>query len=79
MLETCKVLDDINTRFFELDVMKTSFTPKQKDQYLILWVQNLKKMTEQIRKTIAKDALKQLQEEGLVLIREAIEEVQDWN
>ena len=45
----------------------------------MLWVQNLKKMTGQIRKTAAKDALKQLQEEGLVLTREAIEEVQDWN
>ena len=41
----------------------------------MLWVQNLKKMIGQIRKTAAKDALKQLQEEGLILTREAIEEV----
>ncbi len=31
----------------------------------MLWVQNLKKMTGQIRKTAAKDALKELQDEGL--------------
>ena len=59
--------------------MTVGFTPKHKDRYLMLWVQNLKKMTGQIRKTAAKDALKQLQEEGLILTREAIEEVQDWN
>ncbi len=41
----------------------------------MLWVQNLKKMTGQIRKTAAKDALKQLQDEGLVLSREAADEV----
>lgn len=41
----------------------------------MLWVQNLKKMTEQIRKTAAKDALKHLQQEGLVLTEEVIEEV----
>ena len=59
--------------------MTAGFTPKQKDRYLMLWVQNLKKMTGQIRITAAKNALKQLQEKGLVLTREAIEEVQDWN
>ncbi len=76
---TCEVLDDIKTWFFELDELTADFTPEQKDQYLMLWVQNLKKMTGQIRKTAAKDALKQLQEEGLVLTREVIEEVQNWN
>lgn len=79
MLETCEVLDDIKTRFFELDELTAGFTPEQKDRYVMLWVQNLKKMTGQIRKTAAKDALKQLQEEGLVLTREVIEEVQNWD
>ena len=72
-LETREVLDDIKTRFFELDELTVGFT-EQKDRYLILWVQNLKKMTGQIRKTAAMDALKKLQEEGLILTREAIEE-----
>lgn len=36
----------------------------------------LEKMTGQIRKTAAKDALKQLQDEGLVLTGEAVDEVQ---
>ena len=36
-------------------------------------------MTEQIRKTAAKDALKQLQEEGLVLTGEVTEEIQAWD
>lgn len=79
MLETLEVLDDIKTRFFELDELTVGFTPEQKDRYPMLWLQNLKKMTAQIRKTAAKDALKQLQKEGLILTREAIEEVQDWN
>lgn len=79
MLETREVLDDIKTRFFELDELTVGFTPKKKDQYLMLQVQNLKKMTRQIRKTVAKDVLKQLQEEGLILTRETIEEVLDWN
>ena len=65
MLETREVLD--------------GFTPEQRDQYLILWIRNLKIMMGQIRKTAAKDALKQLQEEGLVLTREVIEEVQNWD
>ena len=51
MLETREVLDDIKTRFFELDELTFGFTPEQKDKYLMLWVQNLKKMTGQIRKT----------------------------
>lgn len=75
ILETREVLDDIKTRFFELDELTFGFTPEQKDKYLMLWVQNLKKMTGQIRKTGAKDALKQLQDEGLVLSREAANEV----
>ena len=75
MLETREVLDDIKIRFFELDELTLGFTPEQKDQHLILWVQNSKTMTAQIRKTAAKDALKQLQDEGLVLTREAIQEV----
>ena len=50
-----------------------------KDQYLMLWVQNLKKLTRQVRKTASEDALKELQEEGLVLTIEAIEEVQAWD
>lgn len=79
MLETLEVLDDIKTRFFELDELTAGFIPEQKDQYLMLWVQNLKKMTGQIRKTAAKDTLKQLQEEGLVLTREVIEELQNWD
>ena len=79
MLETREVLDDIKTRFFELDELTTGFTPEQRDQYLMLWVQNLKIITGQIRKTAAKDALKQLQEEGQVLTREVIEEVQNWD
>lgn len=79
MLETREVLDDIKTRFFELDELTLDFTPEQKDRYLMLWVQNLKKMTGQIRKTAAKDALKQLQEEGLVLTREATKEIQAWD
>ena len=79
MLETREVLDDIKTRFFELDELTFGFTPEQKDKYLMLWVQNLKKMTGQIRKTAAKDALKQLQDEGLVLSREAANEVQAWD
>ena len=76
MLKTREVLDDIKTCFFELDELTFGFTLEQKDKYLILWVQNLKKMTGQIRKTAAKDALKQLQDEGLVLSREAADEVQ---
>ena len=62
MLGTRKVLDDIKTCFFELDGLTFDFTLEQKDKYLMLWVQNLKKMTGQIRKTAAKDALKQLQD-----------------
>ena len=42
MLETREVLDDIKTRFFELDELTLGFTPEQKDKYLMLWVQNLK-------------------------------------
>ena len=79
MLETREVFDDIKTRFFELDEITFGFTPAQKDKYLMLWVQNLKKMAGQIRKTAAKDALKQLQDEGLVLIGEAADEVQAWD
>ena len=59
------MLDDIKTRFSELEELTLGFTPGQKDRYLMLWVPNLKKMTGQIRKTAAKDALKQLPEEGL--------------
>ena len=55
------------------------FTPEKKDQYLILWVQNFTKMIGQIWKTTAKDALKQIQEEGLILTGEVIEEIQAWN
>ena len=36
-------------------------------------------MTRQIRKTAAKDALKQLQDGGLVFTREAADEVQAWD
>ena len=79
MLETREVLDDIKTWFFELDELTLDFTPEQKDRYLMLWVQNLKKMTGRIRKTAAKDALKQLQEEVLVLTREATREIQAWD
>ena len=79
MLETGEVLDGIKTRFFELDELTFGFTPAQKDKYFMLWVQNLKKMTGQIRKTAAKDALKQLQDEGLVLIGEAADDVQAWD
>ena len=57
ILETREVLDDIKTRFFELDELTVSFTPEEKDRYLMLWVQSLKR---------AKDALKQLQEGGLI-------------
>ena len=60
MLEAREVLDDIETRVFKLDELTVGFTPDQKDPYLILWIQNLKKMTGQIRKTAANDALKQL-------------------
>ena len=42
-------------------------------------IQNLKKRTGQIRKTAAKDGLKQLQDEGLVLTGEAADEVQAWD
>lgn len=46
----------------------------------MLWVQNLKKMTgHKIRKTAAKNALQQLQEEDLVHTGEFIEKVQNWN
>ena len=38
MLETHEVLDDIKTRFFELDELILGFTPEQKDRYLMLWV-----------------------------------------
>ena len=31
MLETREVLDDIKTRFFDLDEMTADFTPEQKD------------------------------------------------
>ena len=79
MLETSEVLDDIKNRFFELDELTFGFTPAQKDKYLMLWVQNPKKMTAQIRKTAAKDDLKKLQDEGLVLIGEAADEVQAWD
>lgn len=40
-----------------------------------MWVQNLKKITGQIRNTAAKDARKQLQEKGLVPTRETIKEI----
>lgn len=43
MLETSEVLDDTKTWFFELDELSLGFTPEHKDQYLMLWVQNLKK------------------------------------
>lgn len=54
MLETREVLDDIKARFFELDELTLGFTPEQKDRYLMLWVQNPKKITGQIRRTAAK-------------------------
>ena len=72
MLETREVLDDIKTRFVELDELTFGFTPALK---VMLCVQNLKKMTGQTRETAPKDALKQLQDEGLVLIEEAADEV----
>ena len=34
MLETREMLDDIITRFFELDELTLDFTPEQKDRYL---------------------------------------------
>ena len=37
ILETREVLDDIETRFFELDEMTAGFTPEQKDRYLIFF------------------------------------------
>ena len=58
MLRTCKVLDDIKTRFFELDGLTFDFTLKQKDKYLILWIQNLKKIIRQIQKNHGKKCLK---------------------
>ena len=79
MLENREVLDDIKTRFFELNKLTFGFTLAQKDKYLMLWVQNPKKMTGKIQKTAAKDALKQLQDEGLVLTGEAADEVQAWD
>lgn len=54
MLKMLEILDNINTCLFELN--KLTFGS-------ILWVQNLKKMTRQIRKTMAKDALKKLSTE----------------
>ena len=45
----------------------------------MLQVQNLKEIAGKIRKTAAKDVLKQLQEEGLVLTKEATEEIQAWD
>lgn len=42
----------------------------------MLWVQNLKRITGWIQKTVAKDALKQLQDKGLVIIRQAADEIQ---
>ncbi len=79
MLETREVLDDIKTRFFELDELTFGFTSEQKDRYLMFWVQIFKKITGQIRKPTAKDSLKQLQEEGLILTEEVAEEIQAWN
>lgn len=34
ILETQEVLDDIKTRFFELNELTLGFTPEQKDKYL---------------------------------------------
>lgn len=43
MLEMREVLDDIKTRFFELDELTFGFTPEQKDKYLMLWGTKLEK------------------------------------
>lgn len=58
MLKMQEVLNNIKTCFFKLNGLTFDFTPKQKEEYLILWVQNLKKITGQIQKTAAKNALK---------------------
>lgn len=51
ILKIREVLNNIKTRFFELDKLTFGFTLEQKDKYLMLWVQNSKKMTGQIWKT----------------------------
>lgn len=43
------------------------------------WYKIRKKTTRQIKKTAAKDALNQLQKEGLVLTREVLKEIQIWD
>lgn len=74
MLGLREVLDDTKIWFFfELDELTLGFTPEQKYRYL-MWVRNSKKITGQIKNTAAKDALKQLQEKGLVFTTETIKE-----
>lgn len=58
MLKTQEIINNIKTCILEFNKLTFGFTPKQKDKYLILWIQNLKKITGQIRKTAAKNVLK---------------------
>lgn len=76
IIEMQKVLNNIKTYFFKLDELTFGFTSEQKDKYLMLQIQNLKKITKEITKTAAKKDLKQLNNERLVLSREIADEVQ---
>lgn len=48
MLKTWKILDNIKIYFFELNKLTFSFIFAKKDKYLILKVQNVKKMIKKI-------------------------------
>lgn len=76
MLEIWEALDNIKTCFFKPDELIFGFTSKQKDKYLLLLIQNLKKMMEQIWKTATKNILKQLQDEDLILSKKVMNKVQ---
>ena len=66
-LEVREVLEQVKTRYFELQNLTAGFEEDQKQRLLTLWVSHLKQLVGPIRKQGAKEALKELQEGGLIL------------
>ena len=66
-LEVREVLEQVKTRYFELQNLTAGFEEDQKQRVLSLWVSHLKQLVGPIRKQGAREALRELQEGGLEL------------
>ena len=62
-----EILEQVKTRYFELQNLIAEFEEDQKQRVLFLWVSHLKQLVGPIRKQGAQEALRELQEEGLEL------------